>query len=129
MSFQEVGQNSLSSIPLDALISSGDKGMLQVQMEHKFKTVDVLEKHKIHWQWKHKWTFPSITWYRCPLWGPPWRSMCSKWNMRSKWVIEKAIRSFIFLLLTRRVRRNMLKTTLRSGMSIGGLWLLLLKQP
>jgi hypothetical protein len=33
------------------------------------------------------------------------------------------------LLLTKRGRRNTLKTTLRSGMSIGGLWMPLLKNP
>ncbi len=36
------------SMQLESINTIGDKGVLQVQMEHKFKIIEVLERHKIH---------------------------------------------------------------------------------
>jgi hypothetical protein len=44
--------------------------------------------------------------------------MSSKWNRHSKWGIEKAIKNYTSLQLIGRARRNILKTTFKSGMSI-----------
>jgi hypothetical protein len=45
---QEVGLTSSLFSQLEALKKTRDKDILEVQMEHKVKIVEVLEKHKIH---------------------------------------------------------------------------------
>jgi hypothetical protein len=48
LSTQEVGLTSGLSSQLEAMKTIGDKEILEVQMQHKVKIVEVLEKHKIH---------------------------------------------------------------------------------
>jgi hypothetical protein len=44
-----------------------------------------------------EWTYPSVTWFPCQLWGQPSKSVCSRWNKCSKWAIERVIKFFVFL--------------------------------
>jgi len=48
LSAQEVGLTFGVSSQLEAMKTIGDKEILEVQMQHKVKIVEVLEKHKIH---------------------------------------------------------------------------------
>jgi hypothetical protein len=45
---QEVGLTFGPFMQLEAVRTIGDKEILKVQMEHKVKSIKVLEKHKIH---------------------------------------------------------------------------------
>jgi hypothetical protein len=45
---QEVGLTSRPSTQLEVVSTIKDKEILEVEMEHKVKTVEVLKRHKIH---------------------------------------------------------------------------------
>ncbi len=55
---QEVGLISGPSMQLEVVRTIGDKEILEVQMEHKVKTIKVLEKHKIRPKAKARITIP-----------------------------------------------------------------------
>jgi hypothetical protein len=48
MSFPAIGHVSNPSTLVDSNLTSLNKDILQVQMNQKFKIMEVLEKHKIH---------------------------------------------------------------------------------
>ncbi len=48
LSTQKVGLTSGPSSQLEVMKTTRNKEILEVQMEHKVKIVEVLEKHKIH---------------------------------------------------------------------------------
>ncbi len=66
-----------------------------------------------------KQTYPHAAWYPCQLWSQPSRSMCSRWNMCSKWVVKFSM----FFPQTSRGKRHLLQIISMSGTIIRRLWM------
>jgi len=92
-------------------------------MEHKVKIVEVLERHKIHPKVNAHMNMHFCHMISKLVVRPPSRSMCLRWNMCSKWVIENATKFYMFLPQIGRVRRHLLQITSMSGTMIGRLWM------
>ncbi len=100
---------------LEAINTIGDKGILQVQMEHKVKTIKVSERHKIHPKAKAQmdiplWCMMSMLVVR----------LAFKINV-SKWAIEKVTKCSLSFPRIGRGRRNLLQIISTSGTFIGRL--------
>jgi hypothetical protein len=80
-------------------------------MEHKVKIVEVLERHKIHPKVNAHMNMHFCHMISKLVVRPPSRSMCLRWNMCSKWVIENATKFYMFLPQIGRVRRHLLQIT------------------
>jgi hypothetical protein len=58
---------------LEAVNTIGDKEILQVQMEHKVKTIEVLESHKIHPKAKAHTNIPFCLMISMPVMRPAFK--------------------------------------------------------
>jgi hypothetical protein len=88
---------------LEAIRTIGFKEILEVQMNHKSRQSRCWRSIRFIPRTRLGWTYPITTWFPCSLWGQFLRSMCSRWNMCSKWAIKKVT---IFCLSHKLARRG-----------------------
>jgi hypothetical protein len=73
-----------------------DKEILEVQMEHKVKIVEVLKKHKIYPKAKVQMNIPFCRMISMPVVKLALKINVFKMEHGSKWVIKKATMLFVF---------------------------------
>jgi hypothetical protein len=97
----------------------GDKEILEVQMEHRGKTIEVVKRHKIHPKAKSQMNIPLYHMIFVPVVRLDLKIDVFKMDRHSKWPMEKVKKFYVSLPQTSKARRHLLYITSMSGTNIG----------
>ncbi len=121
LSTQETGLTFGPFMQLELINTIGDKGVFQVQMEHKFKIVKVLGRHKIHPKAKAQMNISLCRIISMLTVQPTLKINVFKMEHAFQMGFEKATKCFTSFPQTRKGRRNLLQIKFTNGTFIGRL--------